>query len=173
LSHPKPQTEEGAIMSTADHDTCPVVPGATGPDRSPQHSRTIHDLRTPLAVELTETGARTRAVVFGEVDLSSAPALRLILEDTLRQHDGGGLDIDLSRVRFFDCAGLNVLLQTRELALCLGNTVAVTAVSPTVERLLALCGMHPLFAPAPAPAPVEHAADRPAGSGNPAVIAAG
>jgi anti-anti-sigma factor len=153
LSHPKPQTEEGATMSTADRNArpvVPVVPGAAGPDSPPQPSRTIHDLRTPLAVELTETGERTRAVVLGEVDLSSAPALRLILEDTLRLHDSGGLDIDLSRVRFFDCAGLNVLLRARELALHLGITVGVTAVTPTVERLLTLTGMHALFAPAPA-----------------------
>lgn len=153
-------------MSTVDLDTRPVVPGATGPDHPPQRSRTIHDLRTPLAVELTETGSRTRAVVFGEVDLSSAPALRLIFEDTLRQDGSGGLDIDLGRVRFFDCAGLNVLLLARELALRLGTTVAVTAVTPTVERLLTLSGMHPLFAPPPAAAsaPAGRAADSPAGS---------
>ncbi|MER7511182.1 STAS domain-containing protein [Streptomyces lavendulae] len=79
--------------------------------------------------------------VSGEVDFGNAAILREDLLTALAsQRDTPLVDlsVDLSRVTFCDCAGLNALLCTRLAALRVGRGVRITAASRPVERLLHL-----------------------------------
>jgi anti-anti-sigma factor len=81
-------------------------------------------------------GGVVRVEVSGEVDLCSATALTHAL-----RHAAGGqparLEVDLSRVTFLGCAGVQALAAVRELA----TTLVVVAAPDPVERLLTLAGL--------------------------------
>jgi anti-anti-sigma factor len=105
-----------------------------------------------LSVRLYRTGGRTVARVSGEADLEGARTLERALEHALAFP--GGLDLDLTAVRFCDCSGLNVLLRVRRHAEAIGTTVTLRAAAPCVERLLALTDTRALFTAA-IPEPVD------------------
>jgi anti-anti-sigma factor len=99
-------------------------------------------------------GTRTVVVVSGEIDIDTEQAVRRALRLALaRSH--GGVDLDLAGVGFCDCAGLNVLLSVRRLALTDGKTLDVRAVSAGVERLFALTDTSTLLRHAPEPAAID------------------
>ncbi|WP_331731046.1 STAS domain-containing protein (plasmid) [Kitasatospora sp. NBC_00070] len=84
-----------------------------------------------------------RAAVAGEVDLSSAPALREYLTAAL---DGAaGLELDLAAVTFIDCRGLAVLIHLHGRAQKTGKDLQLTAASRHVIRLLHLSGTSALL----------------------------
>jgi anti-anti-sigma factor len=96
-------------------------------------------------VRTVESAGRTRAVITGELDLATAPTAGAILTDCLVLSPAG-LDVDLGDVAFFDCAGLNMLLRLRARALDLGVELTVSALAPSVARVLDLSGTRALFA---------------------------
>ena len=83
----------------------------------------------------------TIAELAGELDLASATALR---EELLRLLRPGSsrLVLDLSRVSFSDASGLAVLIGTGRRARLLGGFLRLAAVSPQVDRVLHLTGLH-------------------------------
>lgn len=93
------------------------------------------------ALEVTVTpGPRSGAVgvrVSGEIDFGNAAHLRRDLMAALVSHRGTLL-MDLRRVTFCDCAGLNALLVARHAAHRAGRGLRVTAHSRPVGRLLDL-----------------------------------
>lgn len=107
-----------------------------------------------LLVRLAVEGDRVRATVRGEIDLDVAGGLDETLGRAL-QASGTGLDVDLSGVPFCDSSGLNLLLGLRSTAHRTDRTLAITAASTQVERLLAITETTGLFTPA--------ATERPAG----------
>lgn len=79
--------------------------------------------------------------VSGEIDFDNAAILREdLLAALVSQRDTPLVDlsVDLSRVAFCDCAGLNALLTTHLAALQAGRGLRITATSRPVERLLNL-----------------------------------
>ena len=62
-----------------------------------------------FAICESEEDGGTRLTLTGELDLATAPALR----DRLNQSRADGRDVrlDLSKLEFVDCAGMNVLIQ--------------------------------------------------------------
>ncbi len=60
----------------------------------------------------TEKGLLIQAV--GEVDLTTAPSLRVPLMETVNGGDGGPVIVDLSQVDFIDSAGLALLVEARK-----------------------------------------------------------
>ena len=107
-----------------------------------------------LKIATRPTGARTVVVVSGEIDIDTEQTVGHALRQALARSPEG-LDLDLAGVGFCDCAGLNVLLSVRRLALADGKTVGVRAVSAEVERLFALTDTSALFCPVPEPAPAD------------------
>ncbi|WP_327328054.1 STAS domain-containing protein [Streptomyces sp. NBC_01210] len=92
-----------------------------------------------LALTVTGVaGGRARVVAAGEIDLDSAPDLHRVLDAALQASTG--LEIDLARVSFCDCSGLQVLIDIRHKALSSGQTAAVIDTSPCVWRLFDLTG---------------------------------
>lgn len=106
--------------------------------------RLVRHLRSGLVVRLTEADGRTRAAVHGEIDLDCADLLEDVLTDALRSAPGG-VHLDLSGVRFFDCAGLNSLLRVRGLEHPGSAELTVTSVSAAVARVLDLTQTWPAF----------------------------
>nr|WSX74739.1 STAS domain-containing protein [Streptomyces sp. NBC_00899] len=119
-------------------------PAASATVMASQQVRVVRHLQSGLVVRLTEADGRIRACVNGEIDLDCADLLERVLADALRSAPGG-LDLDLSAVGFFDCAGLNALLRLRALARRDGAELAVLPVSAPVARLLDLTGTWPAF----------------------------
>ncbi|MFB7257500.1 STAS domain-containing protein [Streptomyces nojiriensis] len=78
-----------------------------------------------------------QVVVSGEIDFDNATFLRRALLAALVSHRATLL-VDLERVTFCDCAGLNTLLAARRAALRAGRGLHITAAGRRVERLLAL-----------------------------------
>ncbi|MEV4517538.1 STAS domain-containing protein [Dactylosporangium sp. NPDC049525] len=78
-------------------------------------------------------GGTLRVHVAGDVDLASAPRLKAML-DLSRLEGVYRLELDLSEVTFFSCAGITAVHGTRRdgLSLCL------VAAAPPVTRMLAL-----------------------------------
>ncbi|MFJ3714377.1 STAS domain-containing protein [Streptomyces sp. NPDC090057] len=105
-----------------------------------------------VVVAYASSGCRTRVTVRGELDLNAGRHLHSQLHTALTD-SACGLDLDLSRLDFCDCAGLGVLLGLRQHARRQGKTLTVSAVGPAVDRLLDLVGVRELFT-APQTCPV-------------------
>jgi anti-sigma B factor antagonist len=87
------------------------------------------------------TGGITVAELVGELDIAGAPDLREQLLGLLRP-GSGRLVIDLSKVSFCDASGLAVLVSTARRATLLGGFLRLAAVSPPVDRVLQITGLH-------------------------------
>ncbi|MDX6332892.1 MAG: hypothetical protein QOG05_232 [Streptosporangiaceae bacterium] len=98
---------------------------------------TIH----PILDSVRTVDGITIAGLTGELDLASATALREELLGLLRP-GSSRLVLDLSRVSFADASGLAVLVGTGRRARLLGGFLRLAAVSPQVNRVLRLTGLH-------------------------------
>ncbi|MER7339356.1 STAS domain-containing protein [Streptomyces sp. NPDC000075] len=84
--------------------------------------------------------AHLNVAVSGEIDIQSAPQLRLTLDEALS--DGAHVvEVDFSGVEFCDCYGLGVLLEARRRAARKGTALRLVSVtSPLVRHLLRRTG---------------------------------
>lgn len=92
--------------------------------------------------------------VWGELDLATAPTLASAVHGCI---DGGcsSIDVDLGRVTFFSCAGINVLIEGRLRGLEAGSHLRVVHPSGIVSRVLTMTRTHALTrGPEAAGAPV-------------------
>jgi anti-anti-sigma factor len=99
------------------------------------------DSRSALLGTGVEDGAGVRLVrLRGELDAFSAPSLRADLHREVAARPAV-LALDLSNLGFLGVAGLNVLLETQQLADEAGTAMLlVGSPVPLVERLLGLVG---------------------------------
>lgn len=97
-----------------------------------------------LDLSARTTNGITVAELTGELDIASAPVLREQLLSLLRP-GSSRLVIELSKVGFCDASGLAVLVNTGRRARLLGGFLRLAAVSPQVERVLRLTGLHRHF----------------------------
>jgi anti-sigma B factor antagonist len=97
-----------------------------------------------LTVEVTRDAATARLIASGEVDSSSAPALRAHLDDVL---DAGvtELTVDLTGVTFLDSAGLCVLAAGHRRAVRSDVRLRVLASSRAVIRPMQITGLYDLL----------------------------
>lgn len=77
--------------------------------------------------------------VAGEVDLTTAPLLRVRLTELAAS--GGPVVVDLSRVGYIDAAGLGVLAHIASLATVYGGTLRVATAQPRVRMLFSISGL--------------------------------
>lgn len=78
-----------------------------------------------------------------EVDVATAPALRLDLASALER--ASWVAVDLSEVRFVDSSGLGVLVASRMLARELGGDLALVGPQPNVATVLDITGLAEVF----------------------------
>ena len=76
----------------------------------------------------------------GELDVASAPALRVALARALRG-DHRSLVVDLSRLTFSDCAGLRPVRWAVNEGARVGTDVRLRDAVPAVRRVLDLTGL--------------------------------
>ncbi|GIH76872.1 STAS domain-containing protein [Planobispora longispora] len=96
-----------------------------------------------MGLSVTVHGNSTIHRVTGDIDVSTAPALRTRLQNALTA--GGGLLVDLSGVTFMDARGLGALVAVNNRARELGGTVQLIGVPVAVRRLLKLTGLNRLL----------------------------
>jgi anti-sigma B factor antagonist len=91
----------------------------------------------PLSVSTTSLDVGVQVSARGEVDISTAPLLRIELADAMR--DATSVVIDLTDVTFMDSHGLRVLVE----AMVASNErpFVVSAASPNVRRLIHVSGL--------------------------------
>jgi anti-sigma B factor antagonist len=82
-----------------------------------------------------------RVTVAGEIDDSTAPALREALARAVG-NDSGRLELDLTDVTFFSCAGLTALLGARHAA---GSRLELIGAGRQVRRVLQLLHLDAAF----------------------------
>ncbi|MFF1343163.1 STAS domain-containing protein [Streptomyces sp. NPDC058290] len=81
----------------------------------------------------------------GALDLDGAAQLLAAVADCFARRPGCVV-LDLSGLRFCDCAGLNVLLEVKATADKIGTELRVEGARTQVARLFALTGVDELFA---------------------------
>lgn len=86
--------------------------------------------------------------ISGEIDVESGPCLAGWLRSLMRAW-GPVLALDLTGVRFIDCAGVSALLATRRIALRDGGSLHVIAASPCVRRIIRITGLQPVLGECP------------------------
>lgn len=86
-----------------------------------------------------------RLAVAGQVDLTTAPALRMRLLALVNVHRPAAIDINLAKVTFLDCSGVGVLIEVRNTAEPRGCQVRISHPQPIVARVLDVLGLLGLF----------------------------
>jgi anti-anti-sigma factor len=89
-----------------------------------------------LSVFVVQWEDRCRVYLRGELDLSTAWRLWSNLETTW-----GTMEFDCSELMFLDCSGLSVFIECRNR----GQAVVLTNLSPSIEKLIEICGLRELF----------------------------
>jgi anti-anti-sigma factor len=84
-----------------------------------------------------------RVTVVGEVDDSTAPALQAALARAIGD-DPSRLELDLTDVTFFSCAGLTALLGARHAA---GSRLELIGAGRQVSRILQILNLDAAFGP--------------------------
>ncbi|MEV0407094.1 STAS domain-containing protein [Actinoallomurus sp. NPDC050550] len=87
-----------------------------------------------------DPSAPTTIQLVGDIDFLTGPALREALLSALL-HSRSLLILDLSGVTFCDARGLSVLAGVQNRARSMGITLALTAPSRNMSRLLRITGM--------------------------------
>ncbi|WP_405584554.1 STAS domain-containing protein [Streptomyces sp. NBC_01190] len=150
----------------------PSPPGLPSPPRPPRAASLLH-------VHRRDTKNRALITFTGEIDMSSAHLVRESLARCRR--DGiGVIDVDMSKVTFCDCSGLNAFLEASTLSYAAGGFLRLQGPGPLTARLFQLTGSALLLsrspdyqrpAAGPARSPVRQrespAAQRCAGPGDP------
>jgi len=96
----------------------------------------------PLTVRVERHGVVV-IVVDGELDVATAPILASALEQAATGE--APVVVDLSRVRFADCAGIRPLLATRHRLTGMGQGLAVQGPSTAVRTLFSVLGLDALL----------------------------
>ena len=78
-----------------------------------------------LVISQRQESERQIIVAVGEVDLTTAPALREAMLAAVSQEDAQTLVVDLSQVDFIDSAGLALLVEARKRLAPEGRTLTV------------------------------------------------
>jgi anti-anti-sigma factor len=120
---------------------------------------------TPAALlsyqTVVEHARAVRVAFAGEIDMSTADGVDVIVADALRSHAPRHLCVDLTQVRFMDSSGIHALLRCRDRAADAGCELAVTNPQPIVYRVLEVTGLLEVLAVTPGDgAEVVEAGDR-------------
>ncbi len=82
-----------------------------------------------------------RALLPSEIDHREAAALRESIDRSLMERAPRRLVLDFSRVGFMDSSGVGLVIGRTEAARKIGASVELVGASPTVLRLIRICGV--------------------------------
>jgi anti-anti-sigma factor len=124
-----------------------LQPAARSPDPPRAHGSLSGGKEDLLTLSSRPCGRSLYIIaVVGELDIATAPVLVRELGPVADR--GGHLVLDLSRLRFCDCSGLNVLDLLRRRAAVSGGSVRLLAIIPALRRLITLARMTDLLSTA-------------------------
>jgi anti-sigma B factor antagonist len=82
---------------------------------------------------------------YGEIDRDTAPQVRDVLEEAVRQVPGGVVEVEMRHVTFMDSSGIGALLSGRRLGDSTGATVRVRNATPPVRTVLEMTNVWQLL----------------------------
>lgn len=105
----------------------------------------IVDAAEPITISDTRhpSGALTVSVT-GDLDFSTASTFHRQICGLLDGQNGGGLELDFSRLNFCDLAGWRAIHAVAETAAKMRHRTRITAAAPCLDALLQLCHI-PVF----------------------------
>lgn len=89
------------------------------------------------------TSARIEAT--GEIDATTAPALRTKVYEAVDSNPGAIITVDLTGVDFLDSTGLGVLVGALKHARTGGGDVAIAGAQPHVWKVFQITGLDKVF----------------------------
>ncbi len=95
---------------------------------------------TELSIQRRDDERGVVLVLFGELDMVSAPELEHILNDVLAQPHTRVL-LDLNGLRFADSAGVSVLIKAKQDFEANGRSLLLRRPTEQLERVFALVGL--------------------------------
>jgi anti-anti-sigma factor len=95
----------------------------------------------PLVISRGKALDHTLVIVSGELDLNTAPRLREAVHEALSEGPPT-VHLDLSKVSFIDCAGLQALIICQRNARLRGGELLLRRTSAQVDRLRDLTAVH-------------------------------
>ena len=111
----------------------------SAPAGTAQRSPTAQTAGPPLKIE-SERGGNTYVVrLSGEMDIATAPAVTEKLAAALKS-DYEMIVLDMGGLTFMDSAGISAVLSAEAASRADSNRLFFLRGSPSVERVLALCG---------------------------------
>jgi len=112
---------------------------------------------TPLALEFDggDDGRPLRAIVTGEIDFASAPAMQARITGACEQHRAASLILDLSAVEFMDSSGLRVILHLQRELTAAGGQLVLCGPTTEVRNTFTLTGLDRHLTVADTPASAE------------------
>jgi anti-anti-sigma factor len=102
-----------------------------------------------FSTNFERAGDRAVVRVSGELDMTTAPALRAALEAALKacvEPASMTVLVDMSDVTFMDCSGLNTIIACRRDATAPGATLSLVRPSWCVQRVVGLTNTSTLLA---------------------------
>jgi anti-sigma B factor antagonist len=84
--------------------------------------------------------AERRVYVRGEIDRSTTPGLRALLNDAIADSDTD-LAVDCSDITFIDSGGIWLLIDTQRRLQAEGRSLRVVNANPMIVRVLGLAGL--------------------------------
>jgi anti-anti-sigma factor len=98
----------------------------------------------PFDIVRTEVSGRPTLLVYGEIDVMTAPKLHEALNLVLREQPSI-LQIDLANVTFIDSTGLSALVVAHRQLEEAGGELRLVSVPPKVYRVFELVGLDSRF----------------------------
>jgi anti-sigma B factor antagonist len=89
--------------------------------------------------------AAARIDASGEIDATTAPALRAQIYEAIDGHPGEIVTVDLTKVEFLDSTGLGVLVGALKHARTGGGDIAVAGAATHVWKVFQITGLDKVF----------------------------
>ncbi|MCL2514187.1 MAG: STAS domain-containing protein [Oscillospiraceae bacterium] len=84
------------------------------------------------------------AVLSGEIDHHSAPALRECIDSAVERARPGKLTLDFGQVSFMDSSGIGLVMGRYKTAISCGAQTEVTNLSSRAEKIMRMSGLEKL-----------------------------
>ncbi|MBE2319447.1 STAS domain-containing protein [Solirubrobacter sp. CPCC 204708] len=99
----------------------------------------------PFAVDRRDIEDTVVVAVRGELDIGTAPDLRVALMEAIERQPDGRIIADLEGLEFIDSAGLGILIGGRKRAQAGGGDLVLVSTGRNVAKILELTGLMRVF----------------------------
>src|ERR1700727_226775 len=120
---------------------------AGDPRRTQDFAESEHEVAgsPTLNLKVLQTGQETLVSLSGELDLSSAPALRELLAGAFEDDGPRRIVLDLSDLIYLDSTGLSIFVSAHKRASASGVEFCLANPNPSVARLFKITALDHFF----------------------------